>query len=565
MSEPTLRRTNWTSHDLPPRRPLVEDRGSDPRQDDDPLAELARIVGRGDPFIEQPKTPPRPEPSERPELRLVSKDDFLGVDADAFEAALQGAVDDDGEPEPGPAPLPRMPFSGDFRRQEPRFDAVTLPPLRQAPPPPPPAELDETGLDEGFLQSLDQELFGDAPRGHDAFAGQDSYGEAEPLFSEDAPIDPLPEEAAVEPSAQRKRPALGLIAAFFGLLTIGTGGAIAIGYTFFSGGSPVPGSDPPTVHADTRPNRVTPDPAADAQQPGKVIYDRLGSTNNPRDERVVPREEQPVDQNANFSAPRSIVPGSTPAPSALIPEPRRVTTTTIRVRPDGTLESEPTRASSTSTVVADAGPTPPLPSQTTGSTPPMLPTRVVTTSTIQVPAQQPSAQTPAVAPAAPAPSPAPVPASVAPPGVTPTFPAPTRVPQVARQQPTPPPPAPTPAPAATNAPFQLSSVPPTPPRAPAPAVDPAPASVAQAPQTGSYFVQVSSQKSEEAARQIFADLQKRYGAILGSMTPNIRTVDLPDKGTFYRVRVGPMANRDDANAFCAKLRAAGGACVVDRN
>ena len=45
----------------------------------------------------------------------------------------------------------------------------------------------------------------------------------------------------------------------------------------------------------------------------------------------------------------------------------------------------------------------------------------------------------------------------------------------------------------------------------------------------------------------------------------IRKVDLPDRGTYYRVRVGSWDSSNEAGAFCAKLKAAGGDCVISRN
>ncbi|WP_413987849.1 SPOR domain-containing protein [Labrys okinawensis] len=80
-----------------------------------------------------------------------------------------------------------------------------------------------------------------------------------------------------------------------------------------------------------------------------------------------------------------------------------------------------------------------------------------------------------------------------------------------------------------------------------------------------YVVQVSSQKSPAEAQAAFQALQRKYAAVLGSMKPSIRKVDLPDRGTYYRVRVGSWDSSNEAGAFCAKLKAAGGDCVISRN
>ncbi|GLS19109.1 hypothetical protein GCM10007874_21260 [Labrys miyagiensis] len=92
--------------------------------------------------------------------------------------------------------------------------------------------------------------------------------------------------------------------------------------------------------------------------------------------------------------------------------------------------------------------------------------------------------------------------------------------------------------------------------------EPAPAPVAAG---SGYVVQVSSQKSPAEAQAAFQALQRKYASVLGSMKPSIRKVDLPDRGTYYRVRVGSWDSSNEAGAFCAKLKAAGGDCVISRN
>jgi cell division septation protein DedD len=86
----------------------------------------------------------------------------------------------------------------------------------------------------------------------------------------------------------------------------------------------------------------------------------------------------------------------------------------------------------------------------------------------------------------------------------------------------------------------------------------APASTAA---NGGTLVQISSQKSEDAARATYRDLQARYPNILGSYDVNIQRADVPDRGTFYRVRVGPFS-QNDAQRLCDDLRSAGGDCVL---
>ena len=81
-----------------------------------------------------------------------------------------------------------------------------------------------------------------------------------------------------------------------------------------------------------------------------------------------------------------------------------------------------------------------------------------------------------------------------------------------------------------------------------------------APSSGA-FVQVSSQKSERAAKSTYRGLQVKFPAIFGKLDPNIQRADLGDKGIYYRVRVGPFALAD-AQKICGSFRAAGGDCLI---
>ena len=79
--------------------------------------------------------------------------------------------------------------------------------------------------------------------------------------------------------------------------------------------------------------------------------------------------------------------------------------------------------------------------------------------------------------------------------------------------------------------------------------------------TSGFVVQLSAQTSQEGAEATFADMQRRYPSILGDLEPNIQRADL-DKGTYYRVRVGPWAERSQAIEVCEALKAAGADCYV---
>lgn len=79
--------------------------------------------------------------------------------------------------------------------------------------------------------------------------------------------------------------------------------------------------------------------------------------------------------------------------------------------------------------------------------------------------------------------------------------------------------------------------------------------------SGNYVVQVASHKTPEEAQGAWTNLRQQYAAIFNGRNADIRKVDLGDRGTFYRAMVGPM-NRDQANALCQNLKTQGAGCIV---
>jgi TIR domain/SPOR domain len=82
---------------------------------------------------------------------------------------------------------------------------------------------------------------------------------------------------------------------------------------------------------------------------------------------------------------------------------------------------------------------------------------------------------------------------------------------------------------------------------------------------GGYAVQISSQRTEAEALSAYRAQQAKYPGVLGGREPVIRRADLGDKGVYYRAQTSAFATAEDANAFCARLKAAGGQCVVVQN
>jgi hypothetical protein len=88
--------------------------------------------------------------------------------------------------------------------------------------------------------------------------------------------------------------------------------------------------------------------------------------------------------------------------------------------------------------------------------------------------------------------------------------------------------------------------------------------LAPAKQEFPWGVQLIGSGSEAAARGAYQEMQKKHAALLGAHQPLVLRTSLGKASSWYRVRVG-TANRESAEALCAKLRAAGGSCLVQRN
>ena len=79
-----------------------------------------------------------------------------------------------------------------------------------------------------------------------------------------------------------------------------------------------------------------------------------------------------------------------------------------------------------------------------------------------------------------------------------------------------------------------------------------------------YFVQLASLNSPAAAKQAWNSLRKAHPALLSDMRLNIQTIDLGDRGVFYRVQTGPLPNRATAKDLCWQIKVAKQDCVVVR-
>jgi hypothetical protein len=311
-----------------PNRPSFTDsfdRGA-PRQaadapsDGDPLAELARLIGQTDPQSNFARG--RQAPQAQPQAARSLATDFSA----SRPSWLQTAQAQQTRTQPAPA----------YREDEPQHEAE------------PEAEHELTPM-PAFLQAqhapqhvqhaqqapadrYDQVLYDhdDQQQQYDEYDEQQGY--ADEGYTE-AQFDNPP--AFLENEGRRRRSGgLLTVAVVLGLAVVGTAGAYA--YRSYSG-SPRSGT-PPVIKADNAPSKVVP-PTQSGDTAGNKIYDRIGGAGGP--ERVVSREEQPVDVNANAPRPSfpSVGQGGAPMQQASnapddgggdLPSPRKIRTVPIQ-------------------------------------------------------------------------------------------------------------------------------------------------------------------------------------------------------------------------------------------
>ena len=512
-------------------------------QADDPLAELARLIGQSVPANKlgrdrKPATPeiahdrrsesgraagyPPPDEVLRADDRNSTRTNERSepnVDPD-----YRASKDERHEPASRDYPAPRS-RSSRFR-QEPDF--VNEPPGDAAD-----GEADEAAYQETpeWHDQSSDERDSDYPNEYEneQYAADDSgYGD----------------EYGEEQSTGR-RSGFIFVAAIFALAMLGTAGAFA--YRAMFGGPTLPAL-PPIIKAEGGPNKIIPN-GANAQD-----GTRRDAADAGPGERLVSREERPVDVSPPVvnAAPRSVStvpvfpdppsmggpgavvgysgspPSSSPAMSTPPPAPAApAMTTTTASNPSAVQSSPPATAPAISTVTPAA---PPGPKRI----------RTVTIHTDQSGAAdagvppRPGAQPPQGSNA---------PLSIVPSSTTESSAA--LAPAPARPRPAPTQPSPLNKPPANET---ASAAP-----------------VAPVATGGGYAVQVSSQRSEDEAQSSFRDLQAKYPDLLGGRTPIIRRADLGAKGIFFRAMVGPFTSADQATELCSNLKAAGGNCLVQKN
>jgi cell division protein FtsN len=52
-------------------------------------------------------------------------------------------------------------------------------------------------------------------------------------------------------------------------------------------------------------------------------------------------------------------------------------------------------------------------------------------------------------------------------------------------------------------------------------------------------------------------LQRKYASIIGNHSPSVRKADLGTKGVWYRLLIGPVSEKSEAEGLCEQLKGAG--------
>ena len=78
---------------------------------------------------------------------------------------------------------------------------------------------------------------------------------------------------------------------------------------------------------------------------------------------------------------------------------------------------------------------------------------------------------------------------------------------------------------------------------------------------GSYRVQLAADRSEDAARAIWARLQKSNADVLGQLSMQPVRIDRGEKTGWVRVQAGPLDDRQ-AKATCDRLKSRNVDCVI---
>ena len=111
------------------------------------------------------------------------------------------------------------------------------------------------------------------------------------------------------------------------------------------------------------------------------------------------------------------------------------------------------------------------------------------------------------------------------------------------------------------APAKPAAVKPAPPPPAAPA--PAPVAAPKTPAGGDYLIQLGALRTAPDAEKEWGRIQRTNNDLLGSLKSDVVRVELGEKGTFWRLRAGPLSEQA-ARHLCAELKTRNQGCIVAR-
>ncbi|RED51032.1 SPOR domain-containing protein [Aestuariispira insulae] len=93
--------------------------------------------------------------------------------------------------------------------------------------------------------------------------------------------------------------------------------------------------------------------------------------------------------------------------------------------------------------------------------------------------------------------------------------------------------------------------------------EPAPAPVTPKPVSGKdWRIQISAVKSAEAAQSEWKRQQGKNNDLLGKLSLQVQEIEIKGKGTFFRVRGGPLDSQESAQKLCNDLKKRKVSCII---
>jgi hypothetical protein len=71
-------------------------------------------------------------------------------------------------------------------------------------------------------------------------------------------------------------------------------------------------------------------------------------------------------------------------------------------------------------------------------------------------------------------------------------------------------------------------------------------------------------RTEDAARQEWERIKRKNSDLLGSLSATPVRADLGDKGVYYRIQTGPLADSAAAERICGELKQRSIGCIIAR-